>query len=213
MSDFKPNFTQTPNVIFDELMADLTGGELRCLLYICRRTYGFHRDSDSISYSQFEHGIKDKEGNQVDMGCGLSRETISISLQALEDRKIIVKKKHGQSFKYSINLEFDYPTSTSLVIRPEVVGKPDIQKKEKEREIKIHSSAEYLVNIPPQDLIEFSSKYSCTPRGAMDEGETAYNWIKSKGKTYKDYKSMLQNWLKRTFGYRVEKKIVESSKL
>src|SRR3972149_3352570 len=50
-----PNYTQTPNAIF-ELMADesahLTDAELRVLLAITRQTFGWHRQRDKISLSQ-----------------------------------------------------------------------------------------------------------------------------------------------------------------
>jgi hypothetical protein len=39
----KPNYTQVPDVILDELMANLTGAELKVLLYIVRRTFGFQK--------------------------------------------------------------------------------------------------------------------------------------------------------------------------
>lgn len=39
----KPNYTQVPDVILDELMANLTGAELKVLLYIVRRTSGFQK--------------------------------------------------------------------------------------------------------------------------------------------------------------------------
>lgn len=52
-----PNYTQIPNVIF-ELMADknahLTEAELRVILAIARKTFGWHKKRDKISLSQLE---------------------------------------------------------------------------------------------------------------------------------------------------------------
>ena len=45
-------FTAVPNGIIDWLLPDLTGGELKVLLYICRRTRGFRKQEDRISVSQ-----------------------------------------------------------------------------------------------------------------------------------------------------------------
>lgn len=52
-----PNYTQIPNAIFD-LMADATAGltekELKVLLAIARKTFGWHKKRDKISLSQLE---------------------------------------------------------------------------------------------------------------------------------------------------------------
>jgi hypothetical protein len=68
-----PNTTQIPNEVFDTLMSHLSGGELKVLLYICRRTFGFRKDSDSISLTQIAHGITTKAGRVLDQGTGLSK--------------------------------------------------------------------------------------------------------------------------------------------
>ena len=39
-----PNYTQVPDILFDERMAHLSGAELKVLLYIIRRTFGFKKD-------------------------------------------------------------------------------------------------------------------------------------------------------------------------
>ncbi len=38
-----PRYTQVPDALFDELMAYLSGAELKVLLYIIRRTLGFKK--------------------------------------------------------------------------------------------------------------------------------------------------------------------------
>jgi len=53
-SKFKPNTTQTPNVLFDRLMYELPDDEFKVLCAIVRKTYGWHKDSDRIANSQFE---------------------------------------------------------------------------------------------------------------------------------------------------------------
>ena len=51
-----PNYTQVPDELFDVLLPALSDAELRVLLYIIRRTFGFKRDADAISLSQMVHG-------------------------------------------------------------------------------------------------------------------------------------------------------------
>lgn len=53
MSDFIVNSFQLPNSVVDELLADLTGAELKCYLYVLRKTKGWNKEEDAISVSQF----------------------------------------------------------------------------------------------------------------------------------------------------------------
>lgn len=86
--------TPVPDDLFDELLEMLTGAELKVLLYIIRRTKGFGKDTDAISLSQFQHGIKTKDGKQLDKGCGVKdRQTIVNALESLETKKCIDSEK------------------------------------------------------------------------------------------------------------------------
>ncbi|GAC1691021.1 MAG: hypothetical protein PVS3B3_13780 [Ktedonobacteraceae bacterium] len=91
-----PNTTPVPDIVFDELLRILTGNELKVLLYIIRRTYGFGKSADAISLSQFREGIKTKEEKILDLGCGLEHNrTILVALAALEKKGYIVSKKRN----------------------------------------------------------------------------------------------------------------------
>lgn len=50
----EPNFFQCPNIIIDEYLKELSGSELKCFLFIVRKTKGWQKDVDAISISQFE---------------------------------------------------------------------------------------------------------------------------------------------------------------
>jgi phage replication O-like protein O len=84
-----PNTTQIPNDVFDTLMPQLSGGELKVLLYICRRTFGFRKDSDRISLSQISRGITTKAGRVLDHGTGLCKRHVINALKTLEKKNII----------------------------------------------------------------------------------------------------------------------------
>jgi phage replication O-like protein O len=99
-----PNTTQIPNEVFDTLMPHLSGGELKVLLYICRRTFGFRKDSDSISLTQIAHGITTKAGRVLDQGTGLSKRHVINALKDLEKRNIItVTRKVDESGLNEVN--------------------------------------------------------------------------------------------------------------
>jgi hypothetical protein len=112
---FQPaNTTPVPDILFDELLAVLGGSELKVLLYIIRRTLGFKKTCDAISFTQFEDGIKTKDGKILDLGCGLSRETISSALQSLEERGCIEShKRKGGVTTYSIRFKSGVPVGES----------------------------------------------------------------------------------------------------
>jgi len=66
----------------------------RVMLYIFRRTFGFRKDRDAISFNQFQSGIKRLDGTQVDYGCGVrNRTAISDALKGLIDRGLITASK------------------------------------------------------------------------------------------------------------------------
>jgi phage replication O-like protein O len=88
-----PNTTPVPDELFDELMYDLTGAELKVLLYICRRTFGFKKESDNISLSQLVNGIKTRDGKVLDRGTGLSKDSVSRVVKSLEEKGIIVRNR------------------------------------------------------------------------------------------------------------------------
>ena len=96
-----PNYTPVPDELFDELLPDLGEAELRVLLYIVRRTFGFKRDSDAISLSQMVDGIKLRDGRILDRGTGMSRRGVMKGCAGLADKGIITIEKrlseHGDN--------------------------------------------------------------------------------------------------------------------
>lgn len=76
MNRIVPNSYQKPNLYTDKLMRFLTGDEWKTLDYALRRTFGFQRETDRISVSQFMNGNGrlDGDGVPVEFGTGLSRE-------------------------------------------------------------------------------------------------------------------------------------------
>jgi phage replication O-like protein O len=92
----RPRYTQIPDQLFDELLADLSGAELKCLLYIMRHTFGWGKDSDRISISQLSRGIVTKQGRVLDRGTGLHRSTVITAVASLE-AKGIIRSEHNQA--------------------------------------------------------------------------------------------------------------------
>ncbi len=78
-----PNYTQVPDQLLDDLLPDLSEAELKVLLYIVRRTFGFKKDADTISLRQLSSGITTKEGRVLDRGTGLSKSGVTKALASL----------------------------------------------------------------------------------------------------------------------------------
>ena len=84
-----PTTTPVPDEVFDVLMPQLSGAELKVLLYICRRTFGFKKTSDTISLHQIAQGITTRDGRVLDGGTGLCKRHVQRALKVLEKKNII----------------------------------------------------------------------------------------------------------------------------
>lgn len=84
-----PQATQVPDELLDWVMAYLTGAELKVVLYIVRRTFGFKKEADAISLDQLCHGIVRRDGRRLDLGTGLKRPTVLEALRSLRAKNLI----------------------------------------------------------------------------------------------------------------------------
>lgn len=89
----KPNTTPTPDDIFDVFLTQLTHAELKVLLYIVRRTFGFKKQADRISLKQITAGVVRRSGVRLDAGAGVNRRTAQRVVQRLERRGLITVQR------------------------------------------------------------------------------------------------------------------------
>ena len=100
-----PNGTVVPDDVFDVLMPELTEAELRVLLYVIRRTFGFKKDSDSISLSQMVDGVKTRDGRVLDRGTGMSRRGVMKGCAGLLEKGIVqVERRLSEQGDNEINI-------------------------------------------------------------------------------------------------------------
>jgi hypothetical protein len=114
---YTPNSTAVPDNFFDELLADLSGAEVKVVCYVMRRTFGFKRQSDEISIRQMLYGIVKKDGTRLDCGTGLSKLTLLRALRSLKERRVLLTVRNS-SVEHG-----DEATSYRLNIIGEVGGK------------------------------------------------------------------------------------------
>ncbi|MEA2574958.1 MAG: hypothetical protein QOH93_2256 [Chloroflexia bacterium] len=89
-----PRYTPTPDQIFDELLAPglLTEAELRVLLYIVRRTFGWKKELDNISLSQITGGIVKRDGTRLDWGAGVAKSSAVRAIRGLVEKGVIISQ-------------------------------------------------------------------------------------------------------------------------
>lgn len=138
-----PNYTQIPNAIFD-LMADkdakLTEKELKVLLAIARKTFGWHKKRDKISLSQLEQmtsmsRVSVVAGIRSAIKRGIVRQT-----EDPEDKRggvfyeLVVDELTSTNSELVQNLnQFKIDTRSSTNSELELVQNLNTQKKEKEK--------------------------------------------------------------------------------
>jgi len=88
-----PNYTQVPNLFLDNLY-QFEGSEVKVFLAICRKTIGWHKVSDRISYSQL---------NKI---TGLSTNGLKNAIDRLVNEGLITQKmtKNGYIYDISVSL-------------------------------------------------------------------------------------------------------------
>lgn len=106
-----PNTTQTPNDLFEKCMKNMGEAELKVTLAVIRKTLGWHKDKDAISWSQIHEMT------------GLSRSSIQDGIaKAVEHGYIEIagKGKRGVNvFRLVVNSDQSTsPTSTSSPTLP-----------------------------------------------------------------------------------------------
>lgn len=87
-------FTLIINEVLEQLVkGSLLGSEYQVALFVIRKTWGWQKTQDKISFSQFEQGT------------GLSRATINKTLKNLISKKILVKgdilDRQGNTYKFN----------------------------------------------------------------------------------------------------------------
>jgi hypothetical protein len=133
----KPHYTQVPDELFDELLPELTGAELKILLYVVRRTLGWKKDGDYISLTQLTRGIRRADGTVTDRGTGLSRETAVTAARELVRRGYLAVRagRRGNLSYYSLRWAVDKPVDGVVgksdhpgrILPADLVGKSDPQ--------------------------------------------------------------------------------------
>jgi len=162
---YSPKYTQVPDDLFDELMSELSGSELKVLLYVIRRTFGFKKDSDNISLSQMVGGITKKDGSVLDKGTGLHKDSVIKAVKSLVFKGILLKNRKNSdrygytATEYALNIRnialSDYPTRRDVRKNRQALSeKSDLQENSKqETETTLSKTVDNSQSLQEKDLL------------------------------------------------------------
>jgi phage replication O-like protein O len=168
-----PTTTPIPDEIFDELMAELSGAELKVLLYICRRTFGFKKEKDNISLHQLVEGITTKKGKRLDGGTGLGKASVARVVKSLEERGVILrtkrqsKRRGDEPTTYALNILSVSQNETPPVakMRHPRVSKSDPQETVLQQTVRQHrynNVRQKPIKIEDKDQVEYYAQLLAT---------------------------------------------------
>jgi hypothetical protein len=190
-----PKYTQVPDQLFDELLTQLTGAELKVLLYIIRRTFGFKKDADSISLSQLMYGITTKDGRILDSGVGISKPTLLSALRSLKDMNIVATERRRSVDKgdeptvYMLNIKgtpgkvilpgggkesLPGPWSNNLTTQETVLQQTEQQETDHSNLRMASPSQEKQIKSPPETLVNnhiTANSAELPPEGDPEEND------------------------------------------
>jgi len=163
-------YTKVPNYILEDYISRLKGSELKVLLTVCRKTFGFHKTVDGISISQIQRYT------------GLGRSTIIGAIRSLVDQNIISRFEDSFTNRYGINTrqQVQKPNQyapkekdTGTFIDPEMVQKFNqmlVQKmnpqKKDSKEIKRNTSSSFSKD----DVLKIMLKWNNLFNEKLDPG-------------------------------------------
>lgn len=86
-----------PMQMIDKLMAELSGNEFKVLMFIYRKTIGWQKDMDRISF------------NQIHTATGIkSKDTVRSALDGLIDEGLILRNRYSRREISEYRLNIDY---------------------------------------------------------------------------------------------------------
>ncbi len=149
-----PTYTQTPNELFDHWLPLLNEAELKVLLVIMRKTFGWHKTHDVISVSQLAKIT------------GMLEETVIKAAKSLQNKGVITREVSGpigkQQTTYSLIVNEDSNNSyPSVQPRTPLGSNPRVQteaQKKKHNKENIQNKQQHGFKKNAADFIDLSNE-------------------------------------------------------
>lgn len=107
----------------------------------------------------------------------------------LDEKRLLETKENGS---YTDRIQENNTMETQVRLGKVSIGK-------RERDAKASTSPSYLKNIPLEDIKYFREITKATDKQIKDKGEQLFDYCLAKGKTYKNYKALLANALRKDY--------------
>lgn len=181
MSGFdKPNYTMTPNAFFDVHMRDMGEAELRVTLAVIRKTMGYHKKRDAISYSQIQEltGLSrtsTQDGINAAIEHGYIRRA-GIGKRGVNIFELVVKDDQSTNATSTGSLTLPVTSSPTLLTKEtEKKSKKESKPRAKSPEVVASKSVRYPDNIWTWQQLHIDAYYA---EHAADLDALACAWDK-----------------------------------
>jgi phage replication O-like protein O len=205
-------YTAIANELMEALIKyKLPSSEIRCLLFIIRKTYGYNKKTDAISLSQFVKATS------------LNRKAVARALKSLNNKNLIYVEKGGVkndtilTSKYRLNKRYKSWVSSvkndtgSVKNAQKVVSKmthtkDTIQKTKeiyKEKSLGIFEIKTFIpkkYEIQPEH-IDYAKSKKLNKEQAEDQFEAFKLHHQAKGTKYKSWYAAYQTWIRNSISF------------
>lgn len=220
MSKFIPNSFQVPNALVDNVLADLSGAEIKCYLVVVRKTRGWQKDMDAISVTQFvaatglsnravidacksliEKGLLKQEESGVR---GVNVYSIDQCENFTSEKSSLVKKVHSTGEKSSlVTSEESSHTKDTIKYTPKKTVEQPAQA-EPQQQPKPTKKTSRATTLPTDFAISEQVREWATKQGFAPwldlHLEHFRDYALSKGKTYADWDAAFRNAIRDDWG-------------
>jgi phage replication O-like protein O len=198
-----PNFTQAPNELFDEWLPKLKLVELRVIMVLIRKTFGWHKIRDRISLTQLEKATGSHRSDiltatkrLIEIGL-IKKDTEGVQGKEQTFYELIVEDNSNNSYQWESPTP---PVGNSNIppvgiSHPPPVGISHPQKKDSSKEKKEYIHIGSHVQILQKEYEDLCNAHKKEMIDAMIVEVNDY--CASKGKSYKDYAAAIRTFIRR----------------
>jgi phage replication O-like protein O len=164
----QPNYTQCPNVFFDEILKELSGSETKVFCVIMRKTFGWQKVSDRISYSQI-----------MELSGISSKATINEAIKELERKGYVLAERAKQTTTYSIIVSENEPVQKlNQYEKCTDSGTESVPVEEKTGTKTVHTKESDIKKLSKEIYIEIENYYLQAFKEVKPEGTTLIDYKK-----------------------------------
>jgi len=172
-----PTYTQTPNDLIDHWLPLLKGSEVKVLLVVIRKTFGFHKAEDIISISQ------------LSTITGLTKKLVIEATKTLQKKGLIHKEVTGKNgtqithYKLIVHEDSNNSYQCQKDTPPSVKKEPTKQRlPKKDSSYRRVNEEESLTSDKNQKKKSFGQNKNFQGKAKFtEEQKVAYDWLRSLG--------------------------------